>query len=172
MSLSLPDGPHVDIDGAARDRSVLVEVFAHQGRLRGAQFDKVARDALKLITIARQHPDARLMLAFGDEAASACVTGKSWLAEALRTWGVEVMVVSLEEEVRAGLVAAQARQVMTNPTSDEAVSEAQGHRRWGVVDHHQGGRAGAASSEPAQRGKVAQAGAKNSRASSAERRSS
>lgn len=129
VSLLLPGGAHVDIDGAALDRSVLVEVFAHQGRLRGSQFHKVARDALKLITIARQHPGARLIVAFGDEAAAACVTGNSWLAEALRTWGVEVMVVSLEEEVRAGLVAAQARQVMINPpASDEARREAQAHR--------------------------------------------
>ncbi len=114
-TLSLADGARVDVDGAAPDRSVLVEVFAHQGRLRGGQFHKVARDALKLITVARQHPNARLVIAFGDDEAATCVTGRSWLAEALRTWGIDVVVVELDDTVRAGLTAAQGRQVMVNP---------------------------------------------------------
>jgi hypothetical protein len=65
----------------SEDESVLVEVFAHQGRLKGGQFHKVARDALKLITLARSREASRLILAFGEEAA-ACVIGRSWLAEA------------------------------------------------------------------------------------------
>lgn len=49
-SLRLGGGARVDVDGVAPDESVFVEIFAHQGRLKGAQFHKVARDALKLIT--------------------------------------------------------------------------------------------------------------------------
>ena len=44
-----------------------------------------------------------------------CVWGTSWLAEALRVWRVEVLVVVLDDDGRAGLRAAQARQVMVNP---------------------------------------------------------
>jgi hypothetical protein len=115
-SLFLDGGARVDVDGVAKDESMLVEVFAHQGRLKGAQFHKVARDALKLITLARSRQKARLILAFGDQDAAACVTAGSWLAETLRTWGIEVFVVDLDEGVRNGLRAAQARQVMINPT--------------------------------------------------------
>jgi hypothetical protein len=118
-SLVLPNGARVDVDGVSDDESVLVEVFAHQGVLRGGQYHKVARDALKLITLARTRPAARLVLAFGDEVAARCVMGKSWLAEALRTWGVEVRVVELDAATRAELVAAQVRQMMVNPP-DEA----------------------------------------------------
>jgi len=114
QSLRLPDGARIDVDGVAADESVLCEVFSRQGRLKGAQLHKVARDALKLITAARSRPDARLVLAFGDDEAAACVTGTSWLAEAIRTWGLEVIVVPLDELVRDGLRAAQARQVMVN----------------------------------------------------------
>lgn len=117
-SLRLEGSTRVDIDGVARDESVFVEVFARQGRLKGAQFHKVARDALKLITLARARHNARLILAFGDQDAAACVTGGSWLAEALRTWGIEVFVVDLDGDVRNGLRAAQARQTMMNPTLD------------------------------------------------------
>ena len=115
-SLRLEHGARVDVDGVAPDESVLVEVFAHQGRLRGGQFHKVARDALKLITLKRTRPAAQLVLAFGDPDAAACVTGTSWLAEALRAWEVAVLVAELDKEIRAGLRAAQVRQVMVNPS--------------------------------------------------------
>jgi hypothetical protein len=118
-SLVLPGGARVDVDGVAPDGSAFVEVFAHQGKLRGGQFHKVARDALKLITLARRHPTARLAIAFGDMEAAGCVSGGSWVAEALRTWGVQVLVVDLGDELRAGLTAAQARQRMVNPPPSE-----------------------------------------------------
>jgi len=103
-------------DRVAPDESVLVEIFAHQGRLKGAQFHKVARDALKLITLGRSRPESRLIIAFGDTDAAACVSASSWLAEALRTWRIEVFVANLDADVRSGLRAAQARQIMVNPT--------------------------------------------------------
>ncbi len=65
-SLRLQGGARADVDGAATDDSVLVEVFAHQGRLKGAQYHKVARDALKLITLGRSRAGSRLIIAFGD----------------------------------------------------------------------------------------------------------
>jgi len=113
-SLRLDGGARADVDGAAPDESVLVEVFAHQGRLKGAQSHKVARDALKLITLGRTRPGSKLIIAFGDSDAAACVNAKSWLAQALRTWEVEVLAVDLDAVVRAGLRSAQARQVMVN----------------------------------------------------------
>ena len=112
--LRLDGGSRVDVDGVSEDESVLVEIFAHQGRLRGGQYGKVARDALKLITLARTRPGSKLVLAFADEDAARCATGKSWLAEALKTWGIEVVVVPLDDKVREGLHAAQVRQVMIN----------------------------------------------------------
>src|SRR5690606_30058689 len=40
-TLTLPEGARVDVDGVGPDESVLVEVFAHQGRLKGGQVLKV-----------------------------------------------------------------------------------------------------------------------------------
>jgi len=115
-SLRLDGGARVNVDGVAPYESVFVEIFAHQGRLKGAQFHKVARDALKLITLGRSRPESRLIIAFGDKDAAACVSASSWLAEALRTWRIEVFVGNLDADVRSGLRAAQARQIMVNPT--------------------------------------------------------
>jgi hypothetical protein len=54
------------------------------------------------------------VLAFADSLAAASVTGRGWLAEALATWEIEVVVVDLEDNVRTGLNAAQVRQRMVN----------------------------------------------------------
>jgi hypothetical protein len=112
--LTLPGGATADVDGAADDESVLVEVFARQGALKGGQRGKIARDTLKLITLGRHRPGARLILALVDEAAARPLTAKGWLAEALVTWNVEVLVVDLDDAVREGIRAAQVRQVMVN----------------------------------------------------------
>jgi hypothetical protein len=76
LTLALPGGARVDVDGVTPDHSVFVEAFAHQGRMKGSQPKKVAQDALKLITIRRQFPDARVVLAFADELASRSVLEK------------------------------------------------------------------------------------------------
>lgn len=114
--LQLPGGARVDVDGVDEASGTYVEIFAHQGPLKAAQFHKVARDALKLITIARDRPaGARLALAFASAQAARSVQGRSWLSEALRTWDVAVIVVDVDAAIRASVLEAQARQVMVNP---------------------------------------------------------
>jgi hypothetical protein len=96
-TMALPGGATADVDGVDAAQTVFVELFARRGRLKGPQLDKVARDALKLATLGKAYTGPpRLVIAFADEAAAASVTGGSWRAEALRTWGVEVLVVDAE----------------------------------------------------------------------------
>lgn len=94
LTITLPGGASVDVDGVAPDHSVFVEAFAHQGRMKGSQPKKVAQDALMLITIRRRRPRRAGVLAFADHEATRAVLGEGWLAEALRTWAVEVRVAS------------------------------------------------------------------------------
>lgn len=108
--LPIGDGVECEVDGASADRTVLVEAFAHQGAMRGAQIKKVSEDAFKLVTLAKGHTDMKLILAFADELAARSVLGRSWKAEALRLWGVEVLVVELPDDVRVGIHEAQVRQ--------------------------------------------------------------
>jgi len=112
--LSLPGGAHCDVDGVSPDEMVLVEAFARQGKLLGGQRGKIARDALKLMTLARHRPGAQIIIAVADEVVAEELTAASWLAEALKTFGVTVMLVELEPGSREKVAAAQIRQVMTN----------------------------------------------------------
>src|SRR4051812_30215059 len=116
-TLYLERGAAVQVDGAAADESAFVEIFARQGALKGGQRHKVATDALKLITLGRSRPNATLIIAFGDPEAAAYATKGTWMAEALATWGVTALVVELDDSIRDGIRAAQARQVMVNPSA-------------------------------------------------------
>jgi hypothetical protein len=116
--LTLAGGASVDVDGVAEDQSVLVEVFAHQGALKGGQRHKIATDVLKLITIARERePKPRMVLAFAEPRLVEWSAGASWLAASIASWGVEVIVVEIHASVRSQIVAAQARQIMVNPAA-------------------------------------------------------
>lgn len=64
--------------------------------LKAGQQKKVAIDTLKLITIRRERPETRLVLTFADEAAAAYAQGNGWLAQALRSWEVDVVVVAIQ----------------------------------------------------------------------------
>jgi len=107
-TLALPGGAQVDVDGVDDGQTVFVEVFLRRGRLKGPQLDKVARDALKLATLGRAFAARQLVIAFADEAAASSVTGQSWLAEALRMWSVQVLVVVLDEAASERLAVLQA----------------------------------------------------------------
>ncbi len=115
-------GTPVQVDGVASDESVFVEIYARQGTLKGGQKKKVAQDALKLITLQRSRPGARLIIAFADEGAARHALQGSWVSEALSNWGIEVLVVQLEETIRGELRAAQARKTTVNREAPPAIA--------------------------------------------------
>jgi hypothetical protein len=87
----------VDVDGVAADGSVLVEVFAHPGGLKGAQRQKLATKILKLITVAQgRDPRPRLILAVADPAITQWTAATNWHAGALATWEIEVFLVATD----------------------------------------------------------------------------
>jgi hypothetical protein len=109
--IRLSDGSRVKVDGASGDLSVLCEAWAHQGRPKSAQRNKVIVDAFKLSHVARSlGTSPRLILLFSDDTACAPFTRSGWAAGALRTHGIELKVVPLPDDLRQRVVAAQARQ--------------------------------------------------------------
>ena len=125
-TIKLTAGEPVQVDAASPDGTVLAEIFARQGELKGGQQKKVAIDTLKLITIRCEHPDTRLVIAFADEEASRYATGGGWLAQALRTWNVDIEIVDIPRDLRDEILAAQQRQRMVNTddTADDVASDA------------------------------------------------
>lgn len=118
-------GATVHVDAVSADGTVLAEIFARQGELKGGQQKKVAIDTLKLITIRRERSEAKLYIAFADQDASLYATGGGWVAQALRSWKVEVVVIDIPPELRDEIRAAQEGQRMVNPDAagDVAVDD-------------------------------------------------
>ncbi len=113
VSIPLPLGGRLELDAATSDLSVLCEVFAHQGRPRGGQIHKVARDAFKLIyarSVVDRAPPARLVLCLTDAAAAAPFLATGWMAQALKQFSVDLVVIDLSEPTRLAIAAAQVRQ--------------------------------------------------------------
>lgn len=110
--MKAPSGAFIDVDGVAPDGSVLVECWAHQGAAKVAQKYKLVNDAAKLQWAATWLVPAprALLLCVGDEAAVRHLRGSSWQGEAIRSMGVGIEVVRLEDVDVAALVEAQKRQ--------------------------------------------------------------
>jgi hypothetical protein len=97
--LMLEGGAHVDIGGVSSDESVLVEVFAPSGGLKGGQRHKIATAILKLITVALRDPRPRLILAVTDPAVAGWSARQSWHAAAVVAWGIELFLIDGDQVV-------------------------------------------------------------------------
>lgn len=117
--LRVVGGTYVDVDGVSDDPRTLVEIYARVGTLRGGQIKKIAEDILKLTTVRKcndEWTDANAYLVYASQEARDSIRG--WLDAAATAWGVQSLVITLPEDVRADLLRAQATQVMINrPTS-------------------------------------------------------
>ncbi len=113
-SIPISKNAHVEVDAATPDRSTVVEAYARQGKLRGAQLKKVAQDVLKLslVKTERAPADTRAVIAFASEEACQSITG--WVREAANRLGIEFVVVAVPLDVRDEILRAQNRQVMVN----------------------------------------------------------
>jgi hypothetical protein len=109
--IPLPDGGRLEIDGVSDSPRAFCEAWAHQGSPKSAQKNKVMADALKMIYATKlTNEAARKILLFGDEQAALFFKGKSWMAQALRHFGIEVVVGQLPEQTKELIRRAQERQ--------------------------------------------------------------
>src|SRR4030042_3114559 len=86
----------VQIDGYSDEPPVICEAYAHIGKLRGSQPDKVMSDALKLLFCEKLlHRKFRKILVFADDNAKHYFSGVKWQASCLREHSIEVIALRL-----------------------------------------------------------------------------
>jgi hypothetical protein len=108
-----PAAVGVELDGFASGRPpILCEAWAHVGRPKPAQKNKVLADALKLVWVEKEcFPEgAEKYLLFGDETAARHFKDLAWASRALAALCVVVRVYEFEKERRGRLLDAQHRQ--------------------------------------------------------------
>jgi len=105
------DGFHKDDNGVT-----LVEAWAHVGKAKKAQRDKVLGDMLKLALVSsalrRSHPGLNVesYLVFADGTAANVVDGKGWASLAAREFGIATRVMTLGTDVIETIKEAQRKQ--------------------------------------------------------------
>jgi hypothetical protein len=114
LRIDMEDDVRVEIDGASEDRSILVRAYAHVGTLVGAQPQKLATDAFKLVWAGRKLGSSRLIIAvIAEEVEAYLRRPTAWLTAALRDSQVEIVRVTIDSEARARVTAAHALLVVT-----------------------------------------------------------
>ena len=109
--LKFSDGCAVQIDGYSDDPPVLCEAWAHIGKPKGSQPDKVMSDLVKLLFCEeRLGKKFRKILLFSDEVVSQHFSGNSWQAMCLRDHGIELMALPLPVDLLNKVSKAQERQ--------------------------------------------------------------
>jgi len=101
----------LQIDGYSGRPPVICEAWAHIGKLRGSQPDKVMSDAFKLLFCEKLlRRKFRKILVFADEKAKQYFAGTSWLATCLREYGIEIVTLQLHPVLLSKIERAQERQ--------------------------------------------------------------
>jgi hypothetical protein len=105
----------VNFDGIDLERKVLVEAYAHVGKLKSAQNKKIQSDFLKLLLFERVKGTQwdKFYLMSCKDAASTLTSGKSWMREAAEYFGIIVLVIDIGPDLTRELLSAQVRQDLT-----------------------------------------------------------
>ncbi len=94
---------------------IVGEIFAHIGKPKKAQDNKIANDILKMLLLdkvtGKHH---RKIIVVCDTSEKKKLEGKSVLAESIRQFNIEIMYVEIDAETQKQIVAAQELQKMTN----------------------------------------------------------
>ena len=102
-------------DFYSEEFSIVGEIFAHIGKPKKAQDNKISNDILKMLLLDKiSGKQYRKIIAVCDKKEMKKLMGQSVLAESIRQFGIEVILVELDEDMRNKILKAQEIQRMTN----------------------------------------------------------
>ena len=106
---------YIQPDFYSEEKNIVGEIFAHIGKPKKAQDNKIANDILKMLLLEKVKGQSfRKILVVCDKEEQQTLTGLSALAESIRQFGIEVMYVEITEDLKKELLLAQERQKMVN----------------------------------------------------------
>lgn len=106
---------YIQPDFYSEESRIIGEIFAHIGKPKKAQDNKIANDVLKMLLLEKiTGQQYRKMIVVCDAAEQKKLYGQSALAESIRQFGIEIMYIELDEDMREQVIKAQELQRMTN----------------------------------------------------------
>ena len=111
----LTEGVHIVPDLYSEQDRIVGEIFAHIGSLKIGQQHKISQDILKMLLLEKTKGiKYRKMLVIVDDKMEEYLKGKSFIAESIRQFGIEIKKIDLSAEEYEKIMNAQKRQVMVN----------------------------------------------------------
>ena len=106
---------YIKPDFYSAQEQIVGEIFAHVGKPKKAQNNKIANDILKMLLLDKiSKITHRKILVVCDQEELKALQGQSALSESIRQFGIEVLFVELDEKIKQQILNAQDRQKMTN----------------------------------------------------------
>lgn len=106
---------YIQPDFYSEESNLIGEIFAHIGKPKKGQDNKIANDILKMLLFEKiKEKKFRKIIVVCDDAEYKKLKGQSALAESIRQFDVEIVFIELEESVRNKIIEAQENQKMTN----------------------------------------------------------
>lgn len=102
-------------DFYSEEHCIVGEIFAHIGKPKKAQDNKIANDVLKMLLLEKvTGKQYRKILVVCDAAEKKKLEGQSVLAESIRQFNIEVLHIEIDADMQKQILAAQELQKMTN----------------------------------------------------------
>lgn len=106
---------YIQPDFYSEEACIIGEIFAHIGKPKKAQDNKIANDILKILLLEKKtNKQYRKIIVVCDEAEQKKLQGLSALAESIRQFGIEIMYIELDDDTRNQIIEAQKTQRMIN----------------------------------------------------------
>ena len=106
---------YIQPDFYSSENSIIGEIFAHIGKPKKAQDNKIANDILKMLLLEKiTGKEYRKIIAICDETEMKKLQGDSVLAESIRQFGIEILFIEIDDNTRKQILEAQEHQKMTN----------------------------------------------------------
>ena len=111
----LTEGVHIVPDLYSEKDRIVGEIFAHIGSLKVGQQHKISQDILKMLLLEKaKGVKYRKLLIIVDDKIEEYLKEKSFIAESIRQFGIEIKKIDLLGETYEAVLNAQRRQVMVN----------------------------------------------------------
>ena len=115
VSVQLADNIYINPDFYSNDQTIVGEIYAHVGTLKVGQQRKISQDILKLLLLDKSKDVSyRKIITVVDDAVEKYLRGKSFIAESIRQFGIEIIRINLPDELYSTIQNAQSRQNLIN----------------------------------------------------------
>lgn len=106
---------YIQPDFYSESELIVGEIFAHIGKPKKAQDNKIANDILKMLLLEKvTGKQYRKIIVVCDDEEQKKLQGLSALAESIRQFGVEIIKIEIDDYLRSMILNAQKRQKMIN----------------------------------------------------------